>query len=281
MAALPCVAGKLRINRVSLGRCYSVRAVSSPARVYDKMVFSGSDKMMLVLGNGSTRASLEWSGLGWQNVPKRAWLERCGGPAKAQPGGPARQRERLQYGKGLALVSALLVSMLCSAGAKAAGITIDGLAVDYVNGAYYVNADVDYQLSEPALQALRKGVDLTIKVTIAVMRPRGLLWDRAVATEHRFYQLSYHALTDQYSVSYNDGALQQSFPTLSSAVSELGRLRHVPVPLFDRAVREQREYVRLRAVLDIESLPVPLRLLAYVQPAWHHNSGWQRWTPPQ
>jgi hypothetical protein len=35
--------------------------------------------------------------------------------------------------------------------------------------------------------------------------------------------------------------------------------------------------VRLRGILDIESLPTPIRLLAYVSSAWGMNSVWYQW----
>jgi hypothetical protein len=33
----------------------------------------------------------------------------------------------------------------------------------------------------------------------------------------------------------------------------------------------------VRASLDIEGLPAPLRPVAYTSRAWHLNSGWLRW----
>ena len=52
-----------------------------------------------------------------------------------------------------------------------------------------------------------------------------------------------------------------------------------PIP---DALAAQGEYlVRMRAHLDIETLPAPLRPVAYTSPSWHLNSGWTTWTITQ
>jgi Domain of unknown function (DUF4390) len=54
----------------------------------------------------------------------------------------------------------------------------------------------------------------------------------------------------------------------------LGQVRDFP--LIDAYLLEQDErYVlQLGAYLDIESLPTPLRVLAYLNPDWHLSSEW-------
>jgi hypothetical protein len=43
-------------------------------------------------------------------------------------------------------------------------------------------------------------------------------------------------------------------------------------------LRDGRRYtVRLRGRLDIESLPTPVRLLAYVSSAWDMDNEWYKW----
>jgi len=163
--------------------------------------------------------------------------------------------------------------------ANAKGIVIERVGVNHDNGRYTLDADITYELSDVAREALHKGVGLTFKLAVAVMRPRQVLWDQAIIKERRSYYLSYQALTGQYRLNFDDSPLIQSFPTLDSALAEIGTLRDVPVPLFGRGLRENKEYVELRAWLDVESLPVPMRIRAYIFPEWRHNSGWYRWQP--
>ena len=165
--------------------------------------------------------------------------------------------------------------------AHAAGIMIESVEVVQDNGSYSLNADVQYDLSDVALEALHKGVELTFKLTIAVLEPRPLVWDEVIISDERSYTISYQALTDQYQMFTGESALIKNFPSLVSALEEMGSLRDIDVALFERGLRENSEYVGVRAWLDIESLPVPMRLLAYSQPDWRHNSGWYKWTPSQ
>ncbi len=51
-------------------------------------------------------------------------------------------------------------------------------------------------------------------------------------------------------------------------------------PLLDaQLINEGKRYeVLMQAELDIESLPSPLRLLAYITPSWRLNSDWYTWS---
>jgi len=177
------------------------------------------------------------------------------------------------------LLSCFVVDAHIAVAAK--GIIIERVDITHDNGRYSLDADIRYELSEAALEALHSGVGLTLMRTIAVMRPRPLLWDKSIVKEQQSHELSYQALTDQYRLTIGDSALIQTFPTLEAALTEIGTLRDISVPLFGRALREKSEYVGLRAWLDIESLPVPMRLRAYIFSSWRHNSGWYRWRPKQ
>jgi len=174
-----------------------------------------------------------------------------------------------------------LLSCYFISDASAKGIVIENVHIARENGSYALDADIRYELSEVVLEALHKGISLTLMHTIAVMQPRPLLWDQSIVKQRYSHELSYQALTNQYRLTVGDSALIQTFPTLESALAQIGTLRNVAVPLFDRALRKNEEYVGIRAWLDIESVPVPMRLRAYIWPKWRHNSGWYRWRQNQ
>jgi len=70
---------------------------------------------------------------------------------------------------------------------------------------------------------------------------------------------------------------QASFGSLPAALEYLGHVEQLP--LIDTAVLEDdRGYdVRLRASLDQEQFPGPLRLLAFWRRDWSIASEWYRW----
>lgn len=144
-------------------------------------------------------------------------------------------------------------------------------------GVYYLNAWIELRLSSDALAALRSGVPLTIRLDVELLSNRRFWMDADAAELLQRYQLDYHALTERYVVSNLNSGDQSSFATIFSALNYLGRIEKLP--LIDAALLEpDRRYdVRLRVVLDMESLPGPLRLLAFWRRDWSIASDWYRW----
>ena len=58
---------------------------------------------------------------------------------------------------------------------------------------------------------------------------------------------------------------------------DLGELREVP--LVDVAVldKDASYRYRMKVELDIESLPLPMRPMAWFSPVWNLSSGWKEW----
>ena len=148
---------------------------------------------------------------------------------------------------------------------------------DLVGGVYLLNARVDFRLSTEARNALQAGVPLVIRLDAEIIHPRRWWFDNDAAALRQSYQLEYHALSERYLVFNVNTGEQTSFGTLSSALESLGAVRRFP--LIDAAVLEdERGYdVRLRALLDQEQFPGPLRLLAFWRRDWSIASDWYRW----
>lgn len=138
---------------------------------------------------------------------------------------------------------------------------------------FYLHAQFDYELSDTVKEALRNGVPLTVVVSIRVERWRWYyLWNANVASLRQKYQLNYHPLTRQYTITNLNSSLQHRFPTLYQALDTLREL--YALPLLDKnLVDPDQEYsVELKTYLDIEALPAPLRPVAYFSKAWRLQS---------
>lgn len=144
-------------------------------------------------------------------------------------------------------------------------------------GVHLVTARVDYRLSEDALEALESGVTLTIQVQIEVIRRRNFRPDGVVATLKQDYELSYQPLSERYVVRNVNSGDQASFATLFSALNTMGRI--VELPVIDAALLDPdgRYDLRLRAVLDQNTLPGPLRLFAFWSEGFRLESDWYTW----
>lgn len=179
---------------------------------------------------------------------------------------------RLAAGAGLGLV--LLSCATCT---SASEFTVEHAAIRLAGAVYVLDADITFEFSKEALEALENGVPLTVILDTELVRKRWLLWDQTIAEQQARYQLEVHALSGRYVVKSLHSGLTRSFRTLEEAMRALGTIHNLP--LFDnRLIRRNGNYtVRLRARLDIEALPAPLRPLAYLSGLWRLSSEWYTW----
>ena len=146
-----------------------------------------------------------------------------------------------------------------------------------IGGVYYLNAQIEYRLSQAAMEALESGVALTIELQIDVGRVRRFMPDPEVASLRQRYQLQYHALSERFVVRNVNSGEQESFPSVASALAGLGDVRGLPV-LDEALLDEGRRYrIRMRAGLDVEEFPGPMRLLIFWLDEWQLVSEWYEW----
>jgi hypothetical protein len=142
---------------------------------------------------------------------------------------------------------------------------------------YLLDARIRYSLSGKALDALHNSVPLTLELQIKVTRERDWLWDQEVASLQQRYQIRYYPLTEQYLVSNLNTGVAQGYRSLDGALSALGDIKGFPL-LDDSLLQPGERYLaHLRVRLDIESLPAPLRPLAYLSSGWRLSSKWYSW----
>lgn len=144
-------------------------------------------------------------------------------------------------------------------------------------GVYYLDARIGLRLSSEAREALDSGVPLTIRFEIEFLNRLRIWWDLEEQTLRQEYELEYHALTERYLVrNLNSGDLV-AYSTVSAAMAAIGTINDLP--LIDETVldADRRYDVRVRALLDIEHLPGPLRLIAFWRRDWTLGSEWYRW----
>jgi len=142
---------------------------------------------------------------------------------------------------------------------------------------YVLNADIDYQFSEPAIEALRNGVPLTLVLGLKIKRVRTYWWDETVLNERRQFRIRYHPLAKLFQLVHENGGVPQNFASLSALLDAMGTIRRLSVLPVDRLRHGERYRASLSVWLDIESLPLPLRPVAYVTPAWYLDSPRYQW----
>ncbi len=170
----------------------------------------------------------------------------------------------------------MFISVLFVGAAEAKSFIIEYAETGLVGETYYLDATVNYQLSEQAQEALLKGIELTFELKIEVIRKKGFLWllDKKVSQSVQRYTLKYQPLTQQYQVLHVNSGKLRNLPSLSTATWILGIVADLPLLKHEELNPKARYVVRLKAQFDIESLPVPIRLLAYFAPSWYMSSDW-------
>jgi hypothetical protein len=140
-----------------------------------------------------------------------------------------------------------------------------------------MNSVLDYRFSPEALEALENGVPLTILVQVQVRRVGAWLWEDSLADLQLRYAIRYKPLSERYEVYRLPGDQGRSFVSRDAAIRALGEI--TDLPLIDRAMLDAKASyeVQIRASLDIEELPLPLRPKAYLTPSWKLSSGWTKW----
>ncbi len=146
-------------------------------------------------------------------------------------------------------------------------------------GSLFLSVDsyFDVQLSDEALGALNSGVPLTLEVTARVIRPRWWWWDAELAERNVRTSLRYHALSRRYVVHNHLDDERRTFFRRDMATSAWGRVAGLRLVQMQRLDPDAEYLVEVRARLDLDALPHPLRTVAYVSPEWRLVSDWYSW----
>lgn len=142
-----------------------------------------------------------------------------------------------------------------------------------------LNGRLDLALSPKVEEALTKGIRLDVTIDVRLYRRRWYAWNQGVGSWTLHRRISYHALSGQYlvSTSVSDPDNRESHGSMLEALRALGVLDDLKLPLETEVAADGEYSVELRASLDIEALPAPLRPVAYTSLDWRLNSGWSTW----
>ena len=140
----------------------------------------------------------------------------------------------------------------------------------------YVGAQFEILLSSGAEEAVKNGIPLTFEIQVQVVKKNTWLWDSVEIELVRYKRLQYHALSESYQVKDMSAGSQGNYRRLGDALRAAGNIQSLL--LSGETLDSELNYeIRLRGSLDIESLPTPVRLIAYVSSVWDMTSKWYSW----
>lgn len=161
--------------------------------------------------------------------------------------------------------------------AQETGLEIRNASTRLEGGVWFLSARIDYRFNRETLDALQSGIPLTFELQVELTEDRRWLPDADVASLRQEFELSWQPLSRGYLVRNKNSGDQSAHSTLFSALNDLGRIRSLP--LIDAALldKDARYEVRLRAALDQQQLPGPLRMLTFWDDDFTLESEWYRW----
>ena len=144
-----------------------------------------------------------------------------------------------------------------------------------------LDGQITFNFSKAALEALENGLPLGVDTEI-IVRPSGKwYWPRATTILSYKQEIQYHALSQHYLVRAIGDEYPRAFLTRSSALEALGTVDRLALVELQKLDLEEQYEVRVRSLLDSESLPVPLRPLTYLSEDWRLRSDWKRLNWPE
>ncbi len=156
-------------------------------------------------------------------------------------------------------------------------IEIKDLTSSAADNQVKIQCEISYQLDDKVKEALRNGIEMTFRLEIELMQINTYWLDEKRATMTREFNVKYHALSKQYVMKQTGSDVEHIFPDLYSAFYFQRYLHNAVLSGFGRLQSDAQYYLRARARLVSEQLPLPLRIKSYLYSSWRPSSGWSVW----
>ena len=168
-----------------------------------------------------------------------------------------------------------LVSLISIISYANTGITIDAVSARVAERNVTVDCDITYEVDEKVEMALNNGVELAFRVDVELVEENTYWFNQTAGSFNYVFFLKYHALSQQFIL--RDDKSEQSFPDLYSAFYFQSRIKNIVLAEIESLNLEYQYFIRVRARLASEMLPLPLRIKSYFTSEWRPDSGWTKW----
>ncbi len=126
------------------------------------------------------------------------------------------------------------------------------------------------------VEALEHGVTIPLTVSTRVSRHYGRVARLERDHDHQL-EIRYLPMLRAYQLSDLSRDRQDNYPRLAMLIDDLSRPRSWSTSLTPPEARERDWQVEIRAELDRDRLPSPMRLPAQFDSDWRARTPWQTW----
>lgn len=179
--------------------------------------------------------------------------------------------------KSSGLLLTILLWLFYPTAAWSHGIEFQALESTLVGGIYLLDASIKYDFNDEVLEALEHGVSLRIDIIIRIKKKRKWLWDKKIREDVINFKLERHPLSNHYVVSNLNSGNRYQLQTLNEALTVLGTIKNYKLIKVADLEEDANYYGDIMAKLNIESLPPPLRPVAYASEQWQLKSPRKKW----
>jgi hypothetical protein len=144
--------------------------------------------------------------------------------------------------------------------------------LDGADSHYVASVEILYNLSDEVREAVENGVRLKVDLSVRLRDAAASWWEGDLHQEVRSHSIHYHALAGMYQVSDETSLYPRIFATLDAALNALGKIEELPIIRRDALAKGHAYTLTLKAALDLDALPLPLRPMAYLSTAWKLES---------
>ena len=141
------------------------------------------------------------------------------------------------------------------------------------------DVNFDLRLNEKTKDALNNGITIAFKLEFSLQKIRQVLWnERLIKKQHLFF-IRYQALSNRFILSADYSPKSEYYESAEEALRGVNEYSPFLLTIPDKIKPDSNKLLLLsaRIQLDIESLPAPLRPLAYLTPSWRLSSSWKQW----
>ena len=180
----------------------------------------------------------------------------------------------------LLLWALLLVSTVLLADS----FSIEKAQVSKIGNGHVLNASIKYPLTIRVIEAIDNGVPITFVQRFKIIKSLPVLgdywqWEQTLWESEIFFELKYHALTEQYVLVDMDTRHQRNYSSLNTALHDLGTIKNLSLPP-EILADSDNLMVQLSSELDLNALPTPMRPGALLSKKWQLASPWVTATWP-
>jgi len=160
-------------------------------------------------------------------------------------------------------------------------ILISDIEISKQDEHYILQANINYFLNEETQKALEHGIGLLFKIEINLFSQKKSWFNKPLLEKHLKYMLEYHTLTNQYLLTNSKTGIRRNFTSLDLALYQLGRLNKLKIWEISSIDNKMTYDISINTVVEISSLPAPLRPLMYLSDKWQIRSEEykQEWRP--